>query len=139
MNAMDKRQIALKALEEYRIWGAWVVTLDLAAIGAIPFLFAKNEASETLKLPETALVAILCFALSILFATILLGNLPAVMLRISDSPPDRLEDVRRVNLLKCCWSPVTIASALEHFLFLVGAFLLVTQIFIDHFRPISGQ
>lgn len=74
---MKRVELGLKLIESYRTWAQWLVTLDFAAIGAVAVLYRFNQDGIS---PDAKWV-LLPFGISILAASMVVGNLSSVVER----------------------------------------------------------
>ena len=85
---MTSVELGLKVIESYRIWAQWLVTLDFAAIGAIAYIYGfyhpNNNTGGTAtssKIPSGAKWLMAPFVISVLAASMVVGNLSSVVER----------------------------------------------------------
>lgn len=78
---MVSTEFGLKLIESYRTWAQWLVTLDFAAIGAVAFLYRFNQVG----ISSDAKWVLLPFGISILAASMVVGNLSSVVDRYIES------------------------------------------------------
>lgn len=78
---MSEVEFGLKLIESYRTWAQWLVTLDFAAIGAVAFLYRFNQEG----ISSDAKWVLLPFGISILAASMVVGNLSSVVDRYVES------------------------------------------------------
>jgi hypothetical protein len=92
---MAKVEFGLKLIESYRAWAQWLVTLDFAAIGAVAFLYRFNQDG----LSSDAKWVLLPFGISILAASMVVGNLSSVVDRyIASNIEERKKDAEEENI-----------------------------------------
>ena len=92
---MAKVEFGLKLIESYRTWAQWLVTLDFAAIGAVAFLYRFNQDG----LSSDAKWVLLPFGISILAASMVVGNLSSVVDRyIASNIEERKQDAEEENI-----------------------------------------
>ncbi len=123
-------QCQIEAAKLLKDWSTWLVTVQAAALGLITIFFGKDQA---LQRNYWSFGMVICFALSICFATFVLGSLPTIIQRIT--PKDYLHDMVLFTLPVGRLLPVKLSVAAfgQHVMFLAGVICLAGYL-ISTFR-----
>lgn len=121
--AIVSYQPALESAKLMREWGAWMTTVSTAVIGANGFMLQRTGGSDPIN-REWAVLSVVFFAASILFAAWTLGCLPSVVSRLSDAGSSARNDIYELSLFE--WIPVHVrvgaVGALQHAFFALGLY-----------------
>lgn len=121
---MTREELGFKIIEAYQKWGEWLVGLDLAAIGAVAFLYGFQTDIPPTGVPCLAKAALGCFGASVLLSSMLVGNLPHVALRFVSTADISVVQIPEQPLVTFFPSPLWIVSALAGLTFMAGALLM---------------
>lgn len=124
-------ETAVKAAESLADWSKWVVTLQTAAIAAVPYILGTGEDKKIAwQNFDCSLKISLCFYLvSILAGTIVLGNVPIALTKLANGGCDKF-NVHDEEAIPFGWigAKVWHLSGIEHFFFFAGTIMLVIHL-----------
>ena len=126
MSAASRNTIAGKQFEALKAladWSKWLISLESALI------VARIALAKDIPISDIAVVALFCFALSILAAAWLLGAVPGAMERIPirDKEKPNIYAYRQFRDL-AIGIPIWVFALSEHLFFAVGLILFILSV-----------
>jgi|SRR5271166_2288134 len=113
-------QCQIEAAKLLKDWSTWLVTVQAAVLGLITIFFGKDQALQRNK---WSFGMVISFALSIFFATFVLGSLPSIVQRITPK-----KELHSVDLFPGIPVQLWVATFGQHVMFLAGVICLAVYL-----------
>lgn len=110
-------EIQLKALDLLKDWSTWLVAIQTGALG----LISLSGQDKTSIKPGWAYAVLICFAVSIITATFVLGGIPSIVQRL---PQSEEKNIYHIPIFER-WPRLWYFTFVEHVSFLLGVVLFV--------------
>ncbi len=126
-------ETAVKAAESLADWSKWVVTLQTAAIAAVPYILGATDADKKIAAWQnfnwSLKTCLCCYLVSILAGTIVLGNVPIALTKLANGQCTQF-NVHDEDAIPFGWlgAKVWHFSGIEHFFFFAGTIMLVIHL-----------
>ncbi len=125
---MKNEELVVSSLQSFQKWGEWIAGLDLGALVAAAFVFGFSEGLPAGPLPCLALLALFFFGLSTLFATLLVGNIPAMVVKAATIEP---KDLLREPLVPVGPLSLRLVTSIAGNAFAAGAVCLAVAMILE--------